>query len=59
MREQIAGSLHDGEIHLVHTRDDSGAEEPELLVVAVLLDANEHGWNVGVSYSTGDGLRFL
>ena len=49
MYEQIAGALHDAEIHLVHTREDSDSAESELLVVAVLLDANEHGWNVGVS----------
>ena len=46
---QIAGSLHDAELHLVHTREDSDGTESELLVVGVLLDANEHGWNVGVS----------
>ena len=49
MCEQIAGSLHDAELHLVHTREDSDGTESELLVVGVLLDANEHGWNVGVS----------
>ena len=46
---QIAGSLHDAELHLVHTREDSDGTESELLVVGVLLDANQHGWNVGVS----------
>ena len=43
----------------MHTRDDSSAQEPELLVVAVLLNANEYGWNVEVSQSTGDELRSL
>ncbi|CAM9115691.1 unnamed protein product, partial [Laminaria digitata] len=45
---QIAGSLHDAEIHLVHTRDDAAVPDSELLVVAILLDANTHGWNVGL-----------
>ena len=47
--EQIGGSLHDAEIHLVHSRDDTDDEGSELLVVAILLDTNEHGWSVAVS----------
>lgn len=46
---QIAGSLHDAELHLVHTREDQAATDSQLLVVGVLLDAKEHGWNVAVS----------
>ena len=52
MFEQIAGSLHDAELHLVHTRDDPDGEETELLVVGLLLDAREHGWNVQVGVRT-------
>nr|QOY24575.1 carbonic anhydrase alpha type [Saccharina japonica]QOY24576.1 carbonic anhydrase alpha type [Saccharina japonica] len=44
----VAGSLHDAEIHLVHSRDDSDGTESELLVIGVFLDAKEHGWNVAL-----------
>ncbi|CAM9576748.1 unnamed protein product, partial [Laminaria digitata] len=45
---QIAGSLHDAELHLVHTRENEAATDSELLVVGILLDAKEHGRNVAL-----------
>lgn len=46
---QIGGSLHDAELHLVHTREDLSGSSPDFLVVAIFLDAREYGSNVEVS----------
>lgn len=46
--EQMGGSCHDAEVHMVHVKQGT---DDELLVVGILMDATDFGENIEVRRS--------